>query len=280
MRRKWFSILLTFTLIWLVLTSSSWPGQVITQEVKLWAKKALQQEKTLKTTTAPNTLAVLYFHNQTGWSKLDLLQKGLALMLITDLSKIKEITVLERVKMQALVEELGLGISGLVEAKTFPRVGRLLGAQHLVGGDIVKGKMEDFQLKSDLLKVPTERVFGQAMAEGKLLSELFRMEKDLVFEIIKLLKIELLSELRKELEKPLTTSTEALFYFLQGIKYSDWGDFDKAKESHVAALNEDPGFALAAEAIQEIESLSLEEKKACKRDRNRLLRSLRRRLMR
>lgn len=280
MRRKWFSILLTFTLIWLVLTSSSWPGQVITQEVKLWAKKALQQEKTLKTTTAPNTLAVLYFHNQTGWSKLDLLQKGLALMLITDLSKIKGIKVLERVKMQALVEELGLGISGLVEAKTFPRVGRLLGAQHLVGGDIVKGKMEDFQLKSDLLKVPTERVFGQAMAEGKLLSELFRMEKDLVFEIIKLLKIELLSELRKELEKPLTTSTEALFYFLQGIKYSDWGDFDKAKESHVAALNEDPGFALAAEAIQEIESLSLEEKKACKRDRNRLLRGLRRRLMR
>jgi TolB-like protein len=201
-------------------------------------------------------------------------------MLITDLSKIKEIKVLERVKMQALVEELGLGISGLVEATTFPRVGRLLGAQHLVGGDIVKGKMEDFQLKSDLLKVPTERVFGQAMAEGKLLSELFRMEKDLVFEIVKLLKIELLSELRKELEKPLTISTEALFYFFQGIKHSDWGDFDKAKESHVSALNEDPDFALAAEAIQEIESLSLEEKKACKRDRNRLVRGLRRRLMR
>jgi len=193
MRRKWFSILLTFTLIWLVLTPSLWAGQVITQEVKLWAKKALQQEKTLKTTTAPNTLVVLYFHNQTGWSKLDLLQKGLTLMLITDLSKIKEINILERVKMQALVEELGFGISGLVKAKTFPRVGRLLGAQHLVGGDIVKGKMENFQLKSDLLKVSTERVFGQAMAEGKLLSELFRMEKDLVFKIIKLLKIELLS---------------------------------------------------------------------------------------
>jgi TolB-like protein len=244
----------------------------------LWAKKALQQEKTLQTTTAPNTLAVLYFHNQTGWSKLDLLQKGLALMLITDLSKIKEIKILERVKMQALVEELGLGISGLVEAKTFPRVGRLLGAQYLVGGDIVKGKMEDFQLKSDLLKVPTERVFGQAMAEGKLLSELFRMEKDLVFKIIKLLKIELLSKERKELEKPLTTSTEALFYFLQGIKHSDWGDFDKAKESHVAALNEDPDFALAAEAIQEIESL--EKMKACKGGRNRLLRGIRRKLMR
>jgi len=181
MRRKWFSILLIFTLIWLVLTPSLWAGQVITQEVKLWAKKALQQEKTLKTTTAPNTLVVLYFHNQTGWSKLDLLQKGLTLMLITDLSKIKEINILERVKMQALVEELGFGISGLVKAKTFPRVGRLLGAQHLVGGDIVKGKMENFQLKSDLLKVSTERVFGQAMAEGKLLSELFRMEKDLVF---------------------------------------------------------------------------------------------------
>jgi TolB-like protein len=243
---------------------------VVTQEVRLWAKKALEQEKTLKTTTAPNTLAILYFHNKTGWSKLDLLQKGLTLMLITDLSRLKEIQVVERVKIQALVEELGLGVSGVVEANTAPRVGRLLGVQHLVGGDIVKGKMEDFQLKSDLLKVPTESVFGQAMAEGKLLSELFRMEKDLVFEIINLLKIELLSELRKELEKPITTSTEALFYFLHGIKYSDWGDFDKAKESHEAALKEDPDFALAAEAIQEIESL--EEEK----DRDRLRRGLRR----
>ncbi len=280
MRRKWFSILLTCTLIWLVPTCPLWSGQVITQEVKLWAKKALEQEKTLKTTTAPNTLAVLYFRNQTGWSKLDLLQKGLTLMLITDLSKIKGINVLERVKMQALVEELGLGVSGLVKAKTFPRVGRLLGAQHLVGGDIVKGKIEDFQLKSDLLEVPTERVFGRAMAEGRLLSELFRMEKDLVFDIIKLLNIELLSKQRKELEKPLTTSTKALFYFFQGIKHSDMGDFDKAKESHVAALKEDPDFALAAEAIQEIESLSLSEKEACKSDRNRLVRGLKRKLIR
>jgi TolB-like protein len=255
MKEKSLSVILVFAFICLLPISPSWPGQVITEGVKLWAKEALQQEKALKTTAAPNTLAVLYFHNKTGWSKLDLLQKGVTLMLITDLSKIKEIKVLERVKIQALVEELDLGVSGVVEAKTAPRVGRLLGAQHLVGGDIVKGKMEDFQLKSDLLKVPTERVFGQAMVEGKLLSDLFRMEKDLLFEIIRLLSIEISPKQRKELEQPLTTSLEALRYLLQGIEYSDLGDYVKANESYDKALQEDPGLTLASEAVGEIQQL-------------------------
>jgi TolB-like protein len=288
MKEKSLSVLLVFTFIWLLPTSSSWAGQVVTKEVKLWAKEALQQEKALKTTTAPNTLAVLYFHNKTGWSKLDLLQKGLTLMLITDLSRLKEIQVVERIKIQALVEELGLGVSGVVEAKTAPRVGRLLGVQHLVGGDIVKGKMEDFQLKSDLLKVPTERVFGQPMAEGKLLSELFRMEKDLLFEIIKLLRIEVSPKLRKELEQPLTTSIEALLYLLQGIEYSDLRNYVKANESYDKALKEDPGLTLGSDAVGEIQKLfsppdggkkpcGTGGKKPCASNKNNLRNSFRRR---
>lgn len=277
MKEKSVSALLVFAFICLVPSPFSWAGQVVTEEVKLWAKEALQQEKALKTTTASNTLAVLYFHNETGLANLDLLQKGLTLMLITDLSKVKEIQVVERVKIQALAEELGLGVSGLVEARTAPRVGELLGVQHLVGGDIVKGKMEDFQLRSDLLIVPTARVLGQPMAEGKLLSELFRMEKDLLFEIIKLLKVELSPKLRKEAQKPLTTSTNAFVYLLEGIKHSDLRDYSKASEFYQKALEEDPDLALAKEAIEEIQELHSPSKKPCARDRNKLRNSLRRR---
>jgi len=229
---------------------SSWAGQVVTDELRAWAKEAVGQEKTLDTAIQPNTLAVLYFHNKTGWSKLDLLQKGLSLMLITDLSKIRQI--LERIKMQALIEELGLGVSGLVSPDKAPRLGRLLGAELLVGGSIVKNKENMFQLKSVLLNVPTESLLGNPLAEGKLLAELFRMEKDLLFKIIELLKIKLTPKLKIELERPLTTSIEAALHLFQGIEDVDHGNYDDATKSFGDALKQDPGLTMAIMGIREI----------------------------
>ena len=259
MKGKWLARLVTCTLFWIFLTSSSWAGQLVTQEVKSWAKEALEQEKTLKTISEPNTVAVLYFYNQTGWSDLDLLQKGLAIMLMTDLSKVKEINVVERVKLQALVDELDLGVSGLVEAETSSRVGRLLGAEYLVGGDIIKGKMDEFQLKSSLLEVPTEELFGEPAATGELLRELFRMEKDLLFEIIEDLEIELSPGEMEALRKPLTTSIKALLYLFEGVEHSDRGEYLKANEFYEKALEEDPGLSLPSDAIQEIQEHDLIE---------------------
>ncbi|MDL1980145.1 MAG: thrombospondin type 3 repeat-containing protein [Deltaproteobacteria bacterium] len=273
MKEKLFGKILILVLIWVGLTSSSWAGQVVTESLKSWAKQALEQEQTLKTISTPNTVAVLYFNNRTGWSKLDLLQKGLTLMLITDLSNIKKFKVVERTRVQALVKELALGELGLVESGTAPRVGRLLGAEHLVGGDIITRKINEFQLKSDLLKVSAKEIAGQSTAEGKLLEELFQMEKDLLFEIIKLLKIELSVEEKELLKKPLSISIEALLNFFKGIYNSDRENYRKAAIFYEKALKEDPGLVIARDALQELQELGLIPKKK----KRLLLRSLRNR---
>jgi len=72
-----------------------------------------------------HTTAIPYSQNKTERSKLDPLQKGMEMMLTTDLSKVKGLQVLERVKIQTLLEELGLQVPGLVGPHTAPRVGRL-----------------------------------------------------------------------------------------------------------------------------------------------------------
>ena len=273
MKERLFSKILVFVLIWVGLTSSSWAGQVVTEGLTLWAKHAIEQEQTLDTISTPNTLAVLYFNNRTGWSKLDLLQKGLTLMLMTDLSNLKKFKVVERTKVQALVQELGLGKLGLVESGTAPRVGKLLRAQYLIGGDILKLNINEFQLKSDLLKVSAKEIAGRSTTEGKLLEGLFQMEKDLLFEIIELLKIEISDQEKKLLKKPLSTSIEALLNFFKGIYNSDRGNYRKAVIFYEKALKEDPGLSLAKEALQELQELDLIPKKK----KRSLLKSLRNR---
>lgn len=256
MKLKCFIELLSFILFFTILNSSSWAGQVVTEDVRLWAKQALKEEKAIKAVEVRNTLAVLYFQNKTGQSQLASLQKGMTLMLITDLSQIKGIQVVERVKLQALVEELGLGVSGLVESTTTPRVGKLLGAQWLVGGDILAGQQTQLQIQSNLLDVPDEKILGQSMAEGQL-SELFRLEKDILFATVKLLNIRLTPEEEARVRKPCSTNTDALIELFKGIDASDRGNYDNAAEFYELGLKKDPNICMAAEALKELKTLGL-----------------------
>jgi TolB-like protein len=230
-------------------------GQVVTDDIRAWAQMALEQEKDLDAERLHNTLAVLSFQNKSGKAKLNQLQKGLAFMLMTDLSQVEGLQLVERVKLQALVEEMDLGVSGLVDPDTAPRVGRLLGARFLVGGDI-QGTAIKLGIASDVLEVPQERVAGRPSSEGEL-EKIFEMEKELLFAIIDILKVELTPEKKLELEKPLTRDIEALFNLMDAIDSSDRGNYLKAEAYYKEALKKDPGLSAAQEGLDELSSLNL-----------------------
>jgi len=255
-------IVLTF------LASPLWAGEVVTQNIKLWAKKALEEEKALRPVEGRNTVAVLYFENKTGKSEFDPLQKGLALMLITDLFAVKGLQIVERVRLQALVEEMGFGASGLVDARSAPRVGRILGARWLIGGEITEGSIK---IQSNVLDAGEQKIIGQPLVRGEM-SDLFRLEKELLFEIIKLLKIDLTPGEQEELRRPCSTNNKALMALFKGIEASDRGNYEKAAQFYESAIKEDPKICIARGALQELINLKLIRTK--KRSRE-LLNSLR-----
>lgn len=231
-------------------------GQVITDELRQWAREALAREKALDTKAATNTVSILYFQNQTNRPELDPLQKGLALMLITDLSKIETLQVVERTRIQALVDELELGGTGLVDRQTAPRVGRLLGAAYLVGGQLGPSPQSGLQIDSDVVRTARQDTLGRPASAGPL-EELLRMEKELLFEIVRLLQLELTPAQKEALAKPLTTDLQALMAWFQGVNLSDQQKYDQAAEAYEKAVQADPGFQQATADLEELRALKL-----------------------
>lgn len=231
-------------------------GQVITQDQRSWAKKAIQQEKTLEGIKTSNSIAVLYFNNKSGQEKLNRLQKGMAVMLISDLSKVDQIQVVERVRMQALLDEMDLSASGLMDEKTIPKIGQLLGAQYVTSGDILEGKSQAILIDSAVLEVLFETINRQPGATGSL-DELFRLEKEILFNILEEMKVSVSPAKQAELEKPMSTSVAALLALFLGIEYSDKSQYLEASKMYEQALVEDPHLDMAKSALQELKGMGL-----------------------
>jgi len=230
-------------------------SQVVKEEDRGWARGVLAQEKGFEARAEGDTLAVLYFENATGEARLNPLQKGIALMLMTDLSQVEGVQLVERVSRSPLAEEMELGVSGLVEKGSMPRVGRLLGARYLVGGGI-RGGAGQLGIFSDMLEVPAEKVSGSVLSEGDF-SKVLEMEKEILFGIIELLKIRLDSGKKRELSRPMTRSIDALYNLVYAIDSSDRGEYAKAGAFYRAALKADPELGIAKEGLDELKELGL-----------------------
>ena len=246
-----------------LLSAAANADQLVTAKTREWAKEALQNEKLCQSggakcqPTGENSLAVLYFQNNTGKAELDPLQKGLAIMLTTDLSGVKGLQIVERIKLQALAQEIGLGGSGLVTPESAPRVGKLMGAKWLVGGNL-EGPIPEqiLTIQSKLLEVSNSAELGGSKSAGAL-ADLMRLEKELVFAIVEQLKVKLVPEEKEKLSKPFSTSVKAVNALFIGVDAADRGDYHKAADAFDEAIKEDPSIPVAAQALNEMRNLGL-----------------------
>lgn len=81
-------------------------------------------------------LAVMNFKNN-GAIQYNYLESGIANMLSTTLASSREIRVVERVQLDKILEEMQLGLTGLVDPSTAAQVGKIAGAQYVVIGSFI-----------------------------------------------------------------------------------------------------------------------------------------------
>lgn len=223
---------------------------LLQEEAKRTAREILQQEKELTGKIDARAIAVSPFQNL-GQQTYAPLSKGLAAMIITDLSKVKTLKVVERVQLKALLDELKLSQSGLVDAKSAPRVGKLLGAGKITTGSFLDLDQEKIRLDAAVTQTENGKSLTNSEVQGDL-PAFYQMEKELVFKIlcgIGHCPESLDSQTRAAVGTIHTKNFKAFRLYSQGLEYLDQGKYREASRSFFLAVEEDPEFELARKAL-------------------------------
>lgn len=209
------------------------------------AKRAVQQERALADVPgSPTTVAVLPLRFSGSDSSLRPLGRGLAELLTTDLARSSQLTVLERARIQAVLDELALQRSGQTDSATNVRAGRLLQAGRLVEGSLLQ--LDDAQLRVDaaVVDVPTTQVRGIAQGADRL-EQLFALEKRIALDLFDQLDVTLTVAERNAVEQRPTRSLAAFLAYSRGLTAEDEGRYDDASRFYRDAARIDPDFGAA-----------------------------------
>lgn len=214
------------------------------------AKKIISAEmKAPPDPDAANTVAV-YSPVNLGMSQYDHISRGLAAMLIYDLHQTQMFTVLERVEIQALFDEIALSRTELVSSETTIKAGQLLSAGRVIPGTY---QMDEKQLELQAQTVNTieGKVIDTARASGPS-SDFWDLEKILVFFILEDLgvkKDKIPTTILDKVEQIHTKSYAAFDAYSRGLVATDLEDYAEAKQQFQQSLKEDPDFDLAKAAL-------------------------------
>jgi len=211
------------------------------------ARQALAQEATLsKTPPPPNTVAVMPFRYTGTDSTYAPLSRGLASLVVTDLSRVHSLRLLERERMQALLDEMKLTESGRVDPTTGARSGHLIGASQVVQGQF---DVQPNQVRVNATVVRTQDAGVAATGTGSdRLQALFDVEKQVVLQLLGKMGITLTPSEQTAISERPTRDLEAFLLYSRGLAAQDQGNFGAATQAFQAAAQRDPGFSAAGSA--------------------------------
>ncbi len=150
---------------------------------------AQSKKKAVAPSVAKPRVAVLYFDYSGNDEEMAFLRKGMAQMLVTDLSANEDLQIVERIALEAVLKELKLGRTKSIDPSSRNKIGKLLGARYLVTGgyfqfrknlrvdakiiDVERGTTKSFAAESS----PDDFMKIEAELTRKLRTELIKLNK-------------------------------------------------------------------------------------------------------
>ena len=217
------------------------------------AKQAIAQEQRLSSVAgSPRTVGVMPFVFSGSDTSLRPLERGFAELVATDLSRSAQITVVERDRLQALLAEMR--ISQAADSGSV-RLGRILQAGRLVGGNILQLGTDQLRADAFLLNVQTAATQGTAATDQQPIDQVFTLEKNVVLRLFADMGVTLTTAERNAIEQRPTRSLAAFLAYSHGLEAQDGARFDEAARFYDNAFRLDPGFRGAQQRGQEMKNI-------------------------
>ncbi|HER00585.1 MAG TPA: hypothetical protein ENO22_14705 [candidate division Zixibacteria bacterium] len=236
------------------------PDEYPPQMMNIWyaVEKGIPASKR-PAVTDKETIAVMYFDNHSiseDQEKLDPLCKGLMSMMIQDITKSEALRVVERDRINFLVEELELQQSDLTDKSTAVQMGKLVGAQTILMGGFMKVDKNDFKIFGRLVSVETGEVIKAEEVEGDP-DDVFELQKELVFKILDVMQIDVDKDTKEKINEGRDAKYEALYHYSLGLALEDKKEYTEAYAEYKKALDLAPGYAEAMKKKERLEPLAL-----------------------
>jgi len=188
------------------------------------------------------TVAILYFDNNTGQADYDPLGKGISSMMISDLSVVPEIQLVERERMQDLIKEIDLQETKYFDSTTTVKTGKMIGAEYVVVGSFHQAEPQ-MRIDTRVVRVATGEVVKTAQVVGDK-DKFFDLEQDLANKLIDGLGVALSPEEQSRLASQQKANRvdqlSTMANYSQALALYDRGDFAGAVQKMALAASGAP----------------------------------------
>ena len=199
-------------------------------------------------------IAVLPFGNGGSYGQakenFDALERGIAGMMISELSRNPAARVVEREQITQLLGEQNLGAQGRIDSATISRIGKVTGARYMVMGTFVDF-YGDFRIDVRLVNTETSEIV-KTESDIAQRDHLFDLIRNVAGRLMKDANLPPLERRASDQRSERKIPTEALTYYSRALLYQDRGERDKAVDMYTHALAIFPEYAEAQQGLQRV----------------------------
>ncbi len=224
--------------------------KLIEKKFRKEAEIVVAGEAEINADTIPaNSIAVVDFDAAHLPAELAPIGLGLAEFTSADLTKVGSLKVVDRMKIDAILNELKLGESGHINPASAPRVGRIIGSRRLVTGSLLDAGSGEIRLDGVIVNTADSSTEITEPTEGDV-TRFFRVQKEFVFKVIDEMGIKLTPEERDAILEIPTESYLAFMAYCRGLDFKRRGNMAAAANAFGQAAAEDKDFTQAAREAQ------------------------------
>lgn len=192
---------------------------------------------------ARRTVAVIDFQNVNKEKNLEWLGTGIAETLTTQLSRLQEITVVERSRLHAALKEIKFSRSEHVDPQTASQVGKVVGADSIVLGSYQKFE-DQVRLQARLVEVETGKVAAPTSVDGSY-QKIFELQDALAANLSREITGAVVAPAAAALEVQRPAGMDAYQLFSDGVYFLRNDLIEDALTHFDQALQRDPAYGEA-----------------------------------